>query len=189
MYRQTNLDAWLPQMQQAVFRHLLHAFSYPGHVAPMPAGDNGARLLVLAALLDSGATLADPDALIDPHVHPLLEARSGTASQARFVVARGDLAPRFTPAVGTLASPEHGATIVLCVEHIGDGDMLHLSGPGCDGVVPLRVQGLDPGWLSSRAQWNAGFPMGVDMILVDACQMAALPRTTRIERSAAGRHN
>jgi alpha-D-ribose 1-methylphosphonate 5-triphosphate synthase subunit PhnH len=34
--------------------------------------------------------------------------------------------------------------------------------------------------LGKRQEWNGAFPLGVDMILFDASQIVALPRTTRI---------
>ena len=179
------LEAWQPLVQQGIFRHLMRAFSYPGRVEALcdTAHDSmhtGALACVLATLLDAEVTLADPDGLLAPHMLPLLEARTCLADLAQFVVARADRAPQFSPALGSLESPEHGATLILIVERLGEGSTLHLSGPGVDGTTSLQVRGLDPGWLTARSRWNAGFPLGVDWILVDAQRMVALPRTTRI---------
>lgn len=175
-----NLSAWNPLTQQQVFRQLLHAFSYPGTVATLAAVPDNAFIGVLAALLDSSVTLADPDQLVAPALLPALEVRSSAPELANFVVAGGGKAPGFTPALGTLESPELGATLILKVERIGEGDILHVSGPGCEGETGLPVRGLAAAWLDARSAWNAGFPMGVDLILVDECRIAALPRTTVI---------
>lgn len=180
------LQAWQPPAQQAAFRRLMRAFSCPGRIETLcddagrdPRG--GALLRVLATLVDAEVSLADPDGLLDAQLLTLLEARMRAAEQAQFVVARADRAPQFAPALGSLESPEQGATLILLVERLGEGGALHLSGPGVDGSTSLPVRGLDPGWLAARANWNAGFPLGVDLILVDAQHVAALPRTTRIQ--------
>lgn len=179
------LKAWQPLTQQAVFRRLMRAFSYPGRVETLCDAEHdnmhtGALPRVLATLMDAEVTLADPDGLLDPHMLTLLEACTRPADLAQFIVARGDRAPQFSPALGSLESPEHGATVILAVECLGEGSALHLSGPGVDGMTSLQVRGLDPGWLTARSNWNAGFPLGVDWILVDAQRLVALPRTTRI---------
>jgi alpha-D-ribose 1-methylphosphonate 5-triphosphate synthase subunit PhnH len=181
------LQAWQPLTQQAVFRQLMRAFSYPGLVETLcEAGPGGALPRVLAILLDGEVTLADPDGLLASQLLTLLEARTRPAELAQFVVARAECAPQFEPALGTLESPEQGATLILCVARLGEGSALHLSGPGIDGAATLHVRGLDPAWLAARSNWNAGYPLGVDWILVDEQRLVALPRTTRI--SVKGEH-
>lgn len=184
-----TLFALQPLAQQAVFRQLMRAFSYPGRLQDLDIGGGaapGSALRhVLAALVDGEVTLADPDGLLDADTLTLLEARRASPETAHFVVADGAEAPRFTPSLGTLESPERGATVVLAVADLGNGDdALHLTGPGVDGTATLRVRGLDPAWLAARSDWNAGFPLGVDLILVDARRVAALPRTTRTGATA-----
>jgi alpha-D-ribose 1-methylphosphonate 5-triphosphate synthase subunit PhnH len=178
------LKPWQPLAQQAVFRQLMRAFSYPGKVEVLcqNAHDTQDAALphVLATLLDAEVTLADPDNLLDADLLTLLEARVLVAERAQFIVARADRAPQFTPMLGSLESPEQGATVILRVACVGEGSTLHLSGPGVNGSANLQVRGLDPKWLAARSSWNAGFPLGVDMILVDGQRAVALPRTTRI---------
>ncbi len=179
MTEASGLTPFQAPQQQRVFRHLLQAFSYPGRVVRLPDGAE-ALTQVLAALLDAEATLADPDGLLDARVRALLGATAAAPQQAQFVLACADAAPRLTPSLGTLESPELGATLVLRVGRIGSGRLLSVSGPGVDGHQQLRLDGLNPAWLAARAQWNAHFPLGVDLIVVDAQQVVALPRTTRI---------
>ncbi len=182
----TGLKAWHPLTQQGVFRQLMRAFSYPGRVETLcdaVAADDmrgSALTRVLATLLDGEATLADPDCMLDPHTLALLEARTVPVEQAQFVVVLAEHAPRFEPALGSLESPERGASVILRVACLGEGSTLHLAGPGIDGAAQLQVRGLDAGWLAARTNWNAGFPLGIDLILVDDQRAAALPRTTRI---------
>lgn len=184
-HQSSTLQPWQSLTQQTVFRQLMRAFSYPGrveflHDARPDDSSGGALLLVLATLLDAEVTMADPDCLLAPRLLALLAARQRPAELAQFVIARADRAPEFTPALGSLESPEQGATLILRVGFLGEGSALHLSGPGVNGTTSLQVRGLDPGWLAARSNWNAGFPCGVDLILTDGQRLVALPRTTRI---------
>jgi len=176
-----GLDIWQPALQQRVFRRLLDCFAYPGRVAP--SGDSGhtALITVLATLLDGETSLADPHRQIAAADWPKLQARRDSAESAAFVVADGARAPDFCPQLGSLESPERGATVVLTVTAVGEGQRLRLSGAGIDGHSELAVNGLHPGWINARADWVAAFPLGVDVILCDGAHFAALPRTTHIE--------
>lgn len=188
------LNAWQALEQQKTFRKLMRAFSYPGTIeviAEAPETDliqDAALLRTLATVLDATTTIADPDSLLTPDRLSLLESPVVAVSEAQFVLAAADRAPRFAPALGTLESPEKGATLVLRVSRLGEGDVLSLSGPGIDGAAELRISGLDPDWLRARSEWNAGFPLGVDWILVDESRALTLPRTTRIALDAKGVH-
>ena len=57
---------------------------------------------------------------------------------------------------------------------------IELTGPGIPGTTQLRVSGLDTNWLRQHANWNAVFPLGIDMLLTDATCIVALPRTTQV---------
>jgi alpha-D-ribose 1-methylphosphonate 5-triphosphate synthase subunit PhnH len=173
---------WQADTQQSVFRELVECLSYPGTVRNLSHWSAGtpASRAVLATLLDGECTLADPHGLIAAADWPLLQARRASPTDARFVIAAGNRAPDFQPALGSLESPEFGATLIVVVTALGSGDKsLELEGPGIDGRHTLRVTGLHPNWLDQRAQWIGSFPLGVDLILADAESIAALPRTTR----------
>lgn len=183
-----SLKAWHPAVQQAVFRRLVTAFSYPGRIETI-CGDlegdqadvrDSALLHVLATLIDPEVLLADPDQLIATGDLSRLEACISQPDSAQFIVSRGDRAPQFIPLAGTLESPENGATVILCVARLGEGSNLHLTGPGINGTAVMQVRGLDRAWLAARSNWNVSFPLGVDMLLVDTQCAVALPRTTRI---------
>jgi alpha-D-ribose 1-methylphosphonate 5-triphosphate synthase subunit PhnH len=171
-------------VQQRVFRRLLDCYARPGRLAALPGAGPGAWLGVLATLLDGETGLADPHRLIAAADWPRLQARPETAEHAAFVAADGARAPDFSPSLGSLESPERGATLVLTVAALGAGRRLRLSGPGIDGHATLAVAGLHPGWIEARAGWVAAFPLGVDMVLCDDTQFAALPRTAQIETEA-----
>jgi alpha-D-ribose 1-methylphosphonate 5-triphosphate synthase subunit PhnH len=176
-----GLAVWQPAMQQQVFRHLLDCFARPGRIASGDLFGRGALIAVLATLLDGETSLADPHRLIAAADWPKLQARRASAEDAAFVVADGTRAPDFSPRLGTLESPERGATLVLAVAALGVGQRLRLSGAGIDGSSALAVAGLHPDWIDARADWVAAFPLGVDIVLCDGARFAALPRTTHIE--------
>ena len=175
-----NMHAWAASRQQTIFRQLMRAFSYPGRIETLANTGAQALTLTLAALIDRGSSLADPQNLIDDLTSQRLQTPLTAAERAHFVIADGTRPPAFTPALGSLESPEHGATIVLKVVALGLGTDCRLEGPGIAGSQSLAVTGLESSWIEQRRSWNAAFPLGVDMILLDDIHAVALPRTTRI---------
>lgn len=178
---------WMPDAQQQAFRAVLDGFARPGTL--VPAQQQGAVLKFLSAVLDESVSLADPLGLVDTDARRLLQAPAAPAAQARFVLLDGRTRPDagFEPALGTLESPERGATLVLTVDALGDrpspadaAAVLQLQGPGVPGTRVLAVRGLHPEWLARRAAWVAAYPLGVDIVLAAPHALVALPRTTRI---------
>jgi alpha-D-ribose 1-methylphosphonate 5-triphosphate synthase subunit PhnH len=171
---------WAPKAQQAIYRHLLSAFAYPGEVTEF--GGDRPWQAVLATLCDDGATLADPDGLIDTSTRGFLRCRDAGPQDADFVLMRAAEAPAaFKPRLGDLENPELGATLILVGEDLQAGPLrMLLSGPGIESERELRVTGFHPGWLRRREEWNENFPIGVDVILSDARGVVALPRTTTV---------
>lgn len=177
---------WRADVQQRVFRELVEAFSRPGDIREIGDCIDGAvaQRAVLATLMDGEMTLADPHGQIAPADWPLLQAKPGTSEHARYVAANGSRAPDFEPALGSLESPEFGATVLIEVDRLGQGETsLELAGPGIDGQRQLCLAGLHPDWLTRRADWVGSFPLGVDLLLSDAHRIVALPRTTQIHVS------
>lgn len=174
---------WQGSTQQSIFRELVEAFSRPGEVCDLTRWIEGstAQRAVLAALMDGEATLADPHNQIAAADWSLLQARRGTAETARYVVIEGGQGPDFRPAMGSLESPEFGATLLIEVDAVGSGPLsIELDGPGVSGRRTLRLAGLHAGWLHLRADWVAAFPLGVDYIFFDTKRIVALPRTTLV---------
>jgi len=174
-----------PRNQQRIFRKLLDAMSRPGTIVTVSpwAEPSSAHMAVLATLADAEVTLADADGLIDEAAWRFLDCRRGDVASARFVLAAGSHAPAadFTPQLGTLTSPELGATLVLTVAGLGQsGSLCRLSGPGIAGHIEARLGTLHKAWIERRGAWNRFFPMGVDMVLADQNRVLALPRTTRL---------
>lgn len=178
---------WMPDAQQQAFRAVLDGFARPGTL--VPAQQPSAVLMFLSAVLDESVSLADPLGLVGTDARRLLLAPTAPEAQARFVLLDGRRPPDagFQPTLGTLESPELGATLVLTVDALSDSPpaedaavRLQLQGPGVPGTRVLAVSGLHPDWLTRRAAWVGAYPMGVDIVLAAPDAMAALPRTTRI---------
>lgn len=178
------LQAWQPLIQQAVFRQLLHAFSYPGQIMTLDGDD--AMTHVLATLLDAEVSLADVHDQLDALAWQRLQARRRVVERANFVLLDGSRPVSCEPFLGTLEAPEGGATLILRVAQLGTGTALTLSGPGIASHTTVSVSGLHSSWLQARQRWNAGFPLGVDLLLIDQQQLIALPRTTAVQFDAQG---
>lgn len=177
-----NECIWQAGIQQCVFRELVEAFSRPGVVRDLTPWLDGAPAprATLATLMDGETTLADPHGRIEAADWPLLQARRAAAESACYIIADGRRAPGFQPALGSLESPESGATLLIEVDAVGSGPLsLELAGPGIDGQRQLCLDGLHSDWLLRRSDWIAGFPLGVDILFIDAARIVALPRTTR----------
>jgi alpha-D-ribose 1-methylphosphonate 5-triphosphate synthase subunit PhnH len=187
MWETTMLELapiWQPDIQQQNYRGLLEVMSRPGTLSTLRGVDEmwSSCMAVLATLLDGSVTLGDPHDLLTERDWLMLQTQSVEPEQADYLLCAGHQAPWFQPKLGTLPSPEHSATLVVAVERLVDGALsLDLSGPGIDGHRVCQLSGLDEAWLVQRESWICGFPLGVDLILVDEEQVMALPRTTRVE--------
>lgn len=179
-----KIDAiWQPDNQQRIFRALMEAMARPGTVHDLSPWLGGAAAWrgVLASLLDAKTSLADCHQLLDRHDWPLLQADQEEPAAADYLLCQGNLPPTMTAKCGSLASPDQSATVVLHLDSLGAGsNCLGLRGPGIKGSQTLPVTGLDARWHAWRQQ-HLSFPLGIDMILVDQQNIAAIPRTTRLE--------
>lgn len=188
---QVDLEAvWLEQVQQLIFRKLLNCTSLPGTIADLSIhlGKSQALIGVLATLLDNTVTLHDLHGLVSERDYRFLNSPTAPAAEAGFIVAEGAIAPDqdFSPNLGTLESPEFGATLILKGKRLGSGELtLNLTGPGIseqrNQKKSVSLTGFDRAWFNCRAQWVTHFPLGIDLILVDATQVMIIPRTTQIE--------
>ncbi len=177
---------WQPKFQQATFRQLVTAFSNPGQVVNLPECNcnSDALLAVLATLVDGESSLADPHKQLDKTHWLRLQLKEIKTDSAAFIACQGSRSVDFQPNIGTLASPEHGATLVLNIDALTGGDRHYrLTGPGIKTTQAIALLGLDVSWFNHRASWNSAFPLGVDMILTDSEYVLSLPRTTAIKAS------
>ncbi|MBE0413702.1 phosphonate C-P lyase system protein PhnH [Yoonia sp.] len=173
---------WRPATHQALFRRILDVAARPGQIADLGDLLDGrpAALAALATFCDNTQTLADLTGTLSATDFAFLDVGKATVDKAGFILSVGTAAPDFTPRLGTLDTPEDGATLVIMVDSLTEGAALTLTGPGINGTATLAPKGLAPDWLTARARWCADFPMGVDLVLADATRLTVIPRTTKI---------
>ena len=180
---------WQDEVQQQLFRLLLNCISLPGTVADLSIhlGESSALIGVLATLLDNTVSLHDVDGLLTDSDRRFLNSPNAGLSEARFIVADGAIAPDqdFSPNLGTLDCPEFGATVILQGQQLGNGELtLHLNGPGISPQAgkkhSLSLMGFHQDWFTCRQEWVNAFPLGIDLILVDATRVTMIPRTTHV---------
>lgn len=173
---------------QRVYRALLRATANPGELVALPRTGTEAPLDALTVLLDHEATFAvvgegareagERLALeTGASVVPLPEADFALALGGGFDGALGELKR------GTLEAPAEGATAFYAVRRLSErGPLtLHLSGPGVPGERAVAVEGLAEGEVGAILETRAGYPLGVDVYLVDRDGAAVgLPRSTRV---------
>jgi len=155
---------------QRAYRALLSAMAEPGTVHDARPG----LPLVLATLID----------------HEVIFAEVGDAHwrHADFVLIRGGDSDRELARVrqGTPLDPALGATAIYELDAVGDGPVaLSLTGPGV-GPRPrtLRLTGLSDAEVGLIQRTRAGYPCGVDVVLVDRTgRCAALPRSSTVDRA------
>lgn len=138
------------------FRALLLANAYPGRLQAGPAPNAGGTLEALREAV-----------WVDAPQGPLMMA--------------GDAASQLEEADrGTELEPERGATLIRLVDAGVPRLRAVLEGPGVDGAIRARLP-LSPSELAARNRACAAYPLGVDLVFLEADGgIAALPRTTRV---------
>lgn len=139
------------------FRALLLAHAYPGRPQAGPCTSAAATF---DALMDA--------VWCDAPVPPVVV--DGADASARLIAADR----------GTEIEPERGATIVR-VETPGASPRtrVRLSGPGVNGELRTSLA-LRESELRARAEACAAYPLGIDVVMIDASgAITALPRTVR----------
>jgi len=173
---------------QAGFRAVLEAMSRPGRVQRAgtglrpPAPLHQASAAVLLALADADTPLwldagADAEAWLRFHCGAPVVAAAG---EAAFVLAAGAAPALASLARGSEEEPQRGATLVLQVGALEEGEGWRLCGPGIAREHRLRVTGAPDGFHAAWAANRAGFPCGVDVLLCAGDRLAALPRSVMI---------
>ncbi|MES9846467.1 MAG: phosphonate C-P lyase system protein PhnH [Candidatus Sedimenticola sp. PURPLELP] len=179
---------------QQVFRRLLEAMSAPGSiktVLPVETMESidTAAMAVLLSLADYDTplwldTAAAADGRLEDHLRfhcgcPI-EEDHGKALFA--LVADAEALPSMELfAQGSESYPDRSTTLIVQVPGLDNEFGWRLTGPGINGVRYLDVAGLPADFVSQWAQNRALFPMGVDIVFTCGDQLAALPRTTRLE--------
>lgn len=183
---------------QATFRALLAAAARPGSIQTLPAKFAGPSAIG-SAMGALALTLLDHETPV--WLDPSLAAAADVSDWLRFytgaplvsdpahcafaLVGNAALAPEFSVFLqGSAEFPDRSTTIVLSVDTFTDGPQLSLVGPGIRGRRRLSAAPLPPDMEARLVANRARFPCGVDLFLVSADHVAALPRSVRLESGA-----
>ena len=181
---------------QEHYRLLLDCMARPGEVRTLaapemhpPAGIHASAALVGFALLNADASFyaaGREGEAVTSYLRENTDGVTADVSGADFIFMEGetpdaaDLIARVR--VGTLPYPEGGATIVLSVADLSQGELtIILSGPGVAVENTMHISGLHIDILEAVQQQNEEFPLGIDLILADPKgRVAAIPRSSRV---------
>ena len=171
---------------QSCFRAVLDAMSRPGQVSRVAWIDPPAPLAIATAAVVLTLLDAETPCWLDDGVAAARDwiafhcgVHFTTRERAWFGVGL-TLPPLGEFFAGTDDEPERGATVIVQVASLHEGQALHLTGPGVNGARLLKVTGLPPDFILSWARNHALFPRGVDLVLCAGAELACLPRTVAI---------
>ncbi|MEO1153446.1 MAG: phosphonate C-P lyase system protein PhnH [Pseudomonadota bacterium] len=161
----------------ATFDALMWALSRPGQARRLPA--RGMAGLVDALIDRECRVFAEEEAVAVRAVRAGAELVAVEAAEHVFAGAPGDAGMLDRLPLGSDLYPETGATLYMPAR-LGTGPALRLSGPGVEGQLTVRVDGLPQGfWPKRRAVMR--YPMGFELFLIDGDQVMGVPRSTAVE--------
>lgn len=173
---------------QRVFRCVLQATAHPGKLFALPPTGTSPWEPLALALLDHEVTFCaagEEFREMEERVARTTGARISPLPEVDFAVFSGDSGGGVLDlGRGTLERPETGATAIYSVDRLSNAGplTLKLSGPGIPGERTLGVDGIAAEELAAIRESREGYPLGVDVYLVDGSgQLAGLPRSTRLE--------
>lgn len=186
---------------RGAFLAMLNALSRPGaviefpqHPGPVPEGMDAladafgqwgtARNFIAAGetLLDLETTFYTPNEALRTEL-ARTSARPAALEDAEYIfLPRADSVPLEAlerARIGTMLYPDRSATLIAgCV--LGRGQSLRLSGPGVPGSRELAADGVPAGFWELRNR-KRRYPMGWDVLLMDARSVAGVPRSAGLE--------
>lgn len=178
------------------FRVMLDAMAQPGRILPLPA-----RLEVPAPLLPSAAaiclTLCDYDTplwvdetLRETAVLDYLRFHTGARiendrAQASFLLCTPASAAEALSLAnpGNAEYPDASATLIIQLRSF-EGETLSLTGPGIKDARAFATCGLDARFWALMEDNHQLFPLGVDVFFAASREIAAVPRSTHINRES-----
>jgi alpha-D-ribose 1-methylphosphonate 5-triphosphate synthase subunit PhnH len=201
MVRETAFDDVFDS--QTTFRALLEAMSRPGRVAQAPVlryagapvGMTPHVMTVLKSLCDHRVvfSVAGSELRREWEGYLAMNCASPFSSpdKADYVLFDGmEYDDAFGALrIGSLEFPEASATAILSVSRLATeagqterACQLRFSGPGVKGIACIHVTGLHRRYPEERCRATGQFPLGIDLLLVDAeARIVGVPRTTHLE--------
>jgi alpha-D-ribose 1-methylphosphonate 5-triphosphate synthase subunit PhnH len=180
---------------QRVFRAVLDALSHPTRRYPLtgpaeaPAALGRGLAAIALALLDEDCSVWLGGALgRDTEVASWLTFHTGVrradSAAAGFVIADpSTLPPLDSLVLGTDEAPHLSATVVLDVRGCAGPARFSACGPGIANTATLAAPWAPDGFADTWRRNTGLFPRGVDLLLVGADSVTAVPRTTRLSTS------
>jgi alpha-D-ribose 1-methylphosphonate 5-triphosphate synthase subunit PhnH len=179
---------------QSTFRAVLDAMARPGLLQTIPA------ILTPPAPLDSatvavGLTLFDFEtpvwlggSLRESEAAEFLRFHTGCpmVAEPRAATFALFLTPHDTIDLSALAFgsdeyPDRSTTAIIQSPALGDAGGVGLRGPGISGTRRLDVVDLPGPFWRARKELETLFPRGIDLIFASGRNVAAIPRSTRLE--------
>ena len=190
---------------QACFRTIMNAMARPGTLQPIDAGSlkPPAPLTPVAAAI--ALTLFDYDTPVwldkqltgSEAVKAFLRFHTGCPIvgepvEAAFALVANPagLIPLASFNQGSAEYPDRSTTVILTGQNLNaqefsGGEAVTLSGPGIEKTVSFAASPVPPVFWDQVAANNRQFPRGIDLIFAGANALAALPRSTRIQKAEA----
>jgi len=179
---------------QRTFRSVLDAVAHPGRVVDIddriepPRPLHAAAAAIALTLVDfetplwlDGSVAADARDWLRFHTGAVIVDRPAAAAFA-LVADPARLPVLHSFARGSDERPEHSATLIIQVDGLRSHEGYRLTGPGIAGEARLGVAGMPEAFWDALSENHAQFPRGVDVLLTAGASLAALPRTTRVDR-------
>lgn len=175
---------------QAAFRILTKCSAFPGTLGDLSLLASKIDLdlpysqgvaLICLTLLDGEVSFYSSSDEISRSISQLTYSRASSLAKADYVMA-SEPDELMAAHRGSLIDPHQGATVILTVDSMTEGENLELSGPGIETTSAVAVSaGFD--WIAPREEANKEFPLGIDLYLLDKRnRLMILPRTTKIRR-------
>lgn len=183
-------DTFRPADSQRAFRAVLDALARPGQVHRLPVdADPGVPAVLWPTLaladLGTGVCLLEPDRRWARVVRAATSAPDVPLERARLVASLRPITGAEVRRLhrGSAAAPELAALVSVSVVGVDGGPRRwRLSGPGVPGTLEVAPAGVPEGLVAARAEAVAGFPAGIDVLLVAPDgRVLGLPRSTRID--------
>lgn len=187
---------------QTAYRSVLDSLSRPGLVSHLADQANHldidcdcypTTLILAMMLLDTEVTFAvvgvrEQQEQVKRLINQLTFAKEVDIDQANYVFVLKSAEPQQLEAAiemakaGELINPHESATIIVEAQLVSNERGMLLKGPGIQTQSMARVERSGE-WVRARAQKNAEFPLGIDLLFVDEeHRLLGLPRTTQIEQ-------
>lgn len=187
---------------QKAYRKVVDSMSRPGLIGnlaeealkvDLEIGCFPSTVVLALMLLDTEVTFkvfSEREAEIAKWFNQITYAKSAEAEKADYIFVLNDAVPHGLEhalqlaKTGDLVNPHESATIIVETVGVRHGDAFILTGPGIAGERRVTVEA--PGnWVKIRAEKNAEYPMGIDLIFLDpGHHLLCLPRTTQIRKRA-----